>query len=70
MGPGSGYSRPIGQSSFPRAAQAEREVLHLPAYPELSDATIDRIADRVARAVTELGIARDRADSGSTPAGP
>jgi dTDP-4-amino-4,6-dideoxygalactose transaminase len=37
--------------SFPQAAQAEREVLHLPAYPELSDRQLDRIADRVERAV-------------------
>jgi dTDP-4-amino-4,6-dideoxygalactose transaminase len=46
-----------GGGSFPNAARAEREVLHLPAYPELSDAQIDRVAQRVARAVTELGIA-------------
>ena len=39
--------------SFPLAAQAEREVLHLPAYPELSDARIDWIADRVRSVVEE-----------------
>jgi dTDP-4-amino-4,6-dideoxygalactose transaminase len=33
--------------SFPHAARAEREVLHLPAYPELSDGQIDRIAEAV-----------------------
>jgi perosamine synthetase len=38
---------------FPLAAQAEREVLHLPAYPDLSDERIDWIADRVRRAVLE-----------------
>lgn len=38
---------------FPLAAQAEREVLHLPAYPELADEQIDWIADRVRRAVQE-----------------
>jgi dTDP-4-amino-4,6-dideoxygalactose transaminase len=46
----------IGDSggSFPNAARAEREVLHLPAYPELSFSQIDWIAERVRRAVTEL----------------
>jgi dTDP-4-amino-4,6-dideoxygalactose transaminase len=42
-----------GGGSFPLAARAEAEVLHLPAYPELSDERIDWIADRVRRAVTE-----------------
>jgi dTDP-4-amino-4,6-dideoxygalactose transaminase len=41
--------------SFPRAAQAEREILHLPAYPELSDSKIDWIAERVQQAVDEIG---------------
>jgi dTDP-4-amino-4,6-dideoxygalactose transaminase len=45
------------EGSYPMAARAEREVLHLPAYPELSDSQVDRVADRVRRAVTELGIA-------------
>lgn len=39
-------------SSFPNAAQAEREVLHLPAYPQLRDRQIDQIASRVLQAVT------------------
>jgi len=47
-----------GRPSFPAAAQAEEEVLHLPAYPELSAAQIDAIADRVRRVVDELGVAR------------
>jgi dTDP-4-amino-4,6-dideoxygalactose transaminase len=42
--------------SFPNAARAEREVLHLPAYPELSDAKIDWIAGRVRRVVEGLTI--------------
>ena len=42
-----------GGGDFPLAAQAEREVLHLPAYPELSDERIDWIADRVRRAMLE-----------------
>jgi dTDP-4-amino-4,6-dideoxygalactose transaminase len=40
--------------SFPRAAQAEREILHLPAYPEISDSKIDWIAERVQQAVDEV----------------
>ncbi len=39
--------------SFPNAVRAEREVLHLPAYPELGDKTVDRVAERVRRAVEE-----------------
>jgi dTDP-4-amino-4,6-dideoxygalactose transaminase len=49
-------SRLLGEDQqFPGAARAEREVLHLPAYPELSDAQIDRIADAVARCVDHSG---------------
>ncbi len=44
-----------GDVGCPNAARAEAEVLHLPAYPELSENRIDWIADRVRRAVTELG---------------
>lgn len=44
--------------SFPRAERAEREVLHLPAYPEIGDAKIDWIAERVQQAVDELGVGR------------
>ena len=54
--------------SFPNAAVAEREVLHLPAYPELSDARIDWIADRVRRVVTDLGSA-PRIPNHSNPTG-
>ena len=32
---------------FPNAARAEREVLHIPAYPELSDGQVDEIARKV-----------------------
>lgn len=42
--------------SFPNAARAEREVLHLPAYPELSDAKVDWIAGRVRRVVEGLSV--------------
>jgi dTDP-4-amino-4,6-dideoxygalactose transaminase len=41
--------------SFANAERAEREVLHLPAYPELNDTSIDWIAERVRRVVEELG---------------
>jgi dTDP-4-amino-4,6-dideoxygalactose transaminase len=40
-----------GGGAFPNAVRAEAEVLHLPAYPEIDDDTIDWIADRVRRAV-------------------
>jgi dTDP-4-amino-4,6-dideoxygalactose transaminase len=43
---------------MPRSARAEREVLHLPAYPELAVERIDWIAEKVRRVVTELGIER------------
>jgi perosamine synthetase len=48
-----------GGGVFPNAVRAEREVLHLPAYPELSDEKIDWIAARIQRAVAELGIEID-----------
>jgi len=43
-----------GDESFANAARAEREVLHLPAYPEISEEAIDRIADNVARAAAKV----------------
>jgi perosamine synthetase len=45
-----------GQQSFPNAARAEKEVLHLPAYPEMSDDQIDRVAKAVGEAISELGL--------------
>jgi len=44
---------------FPRAAQAEREILHLPAYPELSVAQIGRVIEQVERALAMLGTAEN-----------
>ena len=41
--------------SFPNAARAEREVLHLPAYPQLSDGAVDRVAAAVERVAAEAG---------------
>jgi dTDP-4-amino-4,6-dideoxygalactose transaminase len=40
--------------SFPLAARAEREVLHIPAYPELSDRQIDHAADSLREVVAEV----------------
>jgi dTDP-4-amino-4,6-dideoxygalactose transaminase len=49
-----------GAGEFPNAARAEREVLHLPAYPQLSPHQIDRVAEQVKDALDALG-----ADSGT-----
>ncbi|MGB5275981.1 MAG: DegT/DnrJ/EryC1/StrS family aminotransferase [Gammaproteobacteria bacterium] len=48
-----------GEQAFPNAARAEREVLHLPAYPEMSDSQIDRVARAVGDAITEVGLQAD-----------
>ena len=45
-----------GQQSFPNAARAEKEVLHLPAYPEMSEADVDRVAKAVDEALVEIGL--------------
>jgi len=45
-----------GEADFPNAARAEREVLHLPAYPELSDSQIDRVASAVDEAMAEISV--------------
>jgi dTDP-4-amino-4,6-dideoxygalactose transaminase len=42
------------EESFPNAERAEREVLHLPAHPELSPARIDEIARIVREVVASL----------------
>lgn len=44
-----------GAGTFPNAARAEREVMHLPAFPEMSDAQVDRVAAAVRASVDELG---------------
>jgi dTDP-4-amino-4,6-dideoxygalactose transaminase len=56
--------------SFPGAAQAEREVLHLPAYPELDEAQVDRVAAAVAGVVAELGLALGTAPAPAPPGRP
>lgn len=48
-----------GEESFPNAARAEREVLHLPAYPEMSEVDVDRVANAVSEAIAEIGLAAD-----------
>ena len=40
-----------GSSNFANAARAERDVLHLPAHPQLSNAQIDRVAASVRNAL-------------------
>jgi dTDP-4-amino-4,6-dideoxygalactose transaminase len=42
---------------FPNAARAEREALHLPAHPQLTDKQIDFVASKVATVVSELQVA-------------
>jgi perosamine synthetase len=44
-----------GEQSFPNAARAEREVLHVPAYPEMSEAEVDRVAKAVDGALSDIG---------------
>jgi perosamine synthetase len=48
-----------GEKAFPNAARAEREVLHLPAFPEMSDRQIDRVASAVSDAIVEVGLHAD-----------
>lgn len=43
-----------GAAIFPNSVRAEKEVLHLPAYPQLSTAQIDSIATRTRKVVTSL----------------
>jgi dTDP-4-amino-4,6-dideoxygalactose transaminase len=45
--------------TFPGARRAECEALHIPAFPQLRDAQVDAIAEKVRRAV-EGGLSRDR----------
>lgn len=50
--------------TFPNAVRAEREVLHVPAHPEMSLAQIDEIASKISAAVQLLGVTRqDQANS-------
>lgn len=43
-----------GSQPFANAGRAEREILHLPAYPQLSTSQIDQIAARTREVVTAL----------------
>ncbi len=44
----------LGEGSFPASEHAGRHVMSLPMHPFLDDASIDRIADALANAVSEL----------------
>jgi dTDP-4-amino-4,6-dideoxygalactose transaminase len=50
---------------LPNSARAEREVLHLPAYPEITRERIEWIAERVAQVVDEAGIGKAEGDPSS-----
>jgi len=43
-----------GERAFPNAVRAEREVLHIPAYPEMTSDEVDRVAAAVTEAIAEL----------------
>ena len=45
-----------GEKSFPNAARAEREVMHLPAFPEMSQSQLDRVAKATVDALAEVGL--------------
>lgn len=45
-------------ATFPNAARAECEVLHLPAHLEMSLAQIDAVASKIAAVITALGLSR------------
>ena len=45
-------------STFSNAARAEREVLHVPAHPEMSLAQIDDVAAKIDAVVNDLGLSR------------
>ena len=45
----------ITTAGFSNAARAEREVMHLPAFPELSPVDVDRVARAVKDSLAELG---------------
>jgi dTDP-4-amino-4,6-dideoxygalactose transaminase len=48
-------ARLFAEGRHPCAAQAEREVLHVPAYPELAPAEIERVVGALASVAGELG---------------
>lgn len=47
-----------GSAEFPNAARAEREALHMPAHPQLTEDQIDTVAKAVVRTIDELGVPR------------
>lgn len=44
-----------GERAFPNAKRAEKEVLHLPAFPEMTDRQIDQVAKAVMDSLAEVG---------------
>jgi dTDP-4-amino-4,6-dideoxygalactose transaminase len=50
--------------SHANAARAEREVLHLPAHPEMSAAQIDSAVARISAVISDLGISREQSEFG------
>lgn len=44
-----------GEKAFPNSVRAEREVLHLPAFPEMTDRQIDQVAKAVKDSLAEVG---------------
>jgi dTDP-4-amino-4,6-dideoxygalactose transaminase len=43
-------------ASLPHAARVDREVLHVPAFPDLTEAEVDRVADALEAVVDEMGL--------------
>jgi dTDP-4-amino-4,6-dideoxygalactose transaminase len=48
-----------GEKTFPNAKRAEKEVLHLPAFPEMTDRQIDQVAKAVKDSLAEVGSQAD-----------
>jgi dTDP-4-amino-4,6-dideoxygalactose transaminase len=43
-----------GSATFPNAARAEREVLHIPAHPHMSFAQIDAMSEKIRKVISSL----------------
>jgi dTDP-4-amino-4,6-dideoxygalactose transaminase len=42
-------------ADLPNAARVDREVLHVPAFPDLTEAQVDRVATALEAVLDELG---------------
>jgi dTDP-4-amino-4,6-dideoxygalactose transaminase len=49
------FGRPDAERDFPHAAQAAREMLGLPCFPEMTDEEIDTVMTAVRQAVAAVG---------------